>query len=145
MHSYLDPHARAAEFIRSRSLVNSYRRPLRTDQLTDLTQKCESLLTLATSRQGNAYPQGLAVLRRIGSPEIQARYSGNSEQGSLVFRSGHQEFTQIQFQKNAITIFQSSTSNSAYPVDSAVVLDRRRPHASMMFGRVPELEELLSL
>ncbi len=145
MHSYHDPHTRAAEFTRSRSLVNSYRRPLRADQLSDLTQQCESLLTLAASRQSNAFPQGLSVLRRVGSPEIQARFSGNSQQGSLVFRSGHQEFTQIQFQKNSITIFQSSSSNSAFPTDSAVVLDRRRPNASVMFGKVPELKELLSL
>lgn len=146
MHHYLDPHARAAEFTRSRSLVSSYRRPLGQEQILDLTQKCESLLQLAASRQSHAYPQGISVLRRPGCPEIQARYSGNAEQGSVVLKSGPHEFTQVQFQKSAITIFQTSTKNyGSFPVDSAVVLDRRRPKASVMFGRAPELEALLAL
>lgn len=146
MHRNHDPHIRAAEFTRSRSLVATYRRPLAQEQISHLTRQAESLLQLAAARQSNAYPQGLSVLRRVGSPEIQAHYSGNSEQGSLVLKSGHHEFTQVQFQKHAITIFQTSTSNyGSFAVDSAVVLDRRRPQASVMFGRAPQLETLLAL
>lgn len=143
MNAYPDACARAAEFQKRASLTQSFRRPLPDGQATILATQCEALF----QHISNAGPQGATpgLLRmRYRDGELVVRYSGNSREGRLILSRGESFYTQVKFDERSITIYQSEQASFGFlRTDTAAVLDRTRPRASVSFGRTPSLSSLL--